>query len=160
MPVPRKDFIIDEIQVRESYLYGADAVLLIARILSGQELKELLALCQGLGLAPLTEVHDGYDLEKAIDCGAEIIGINNRDLDTFEVNLRTTLDLAPMIPAGHIIVSESGIRDREDLKILKEVGVHAVLVGTCLMKSEDIGMKARELAGDHHQQTRAEDGES
>lgn len=145
LPVLRKDFIIDEIQVKESFVYGADAVLLIARILSRHQLRELLALCQELGLAPLTEVHDDHDLEKAIDCGAEIIGINNRDLDTFEVNLQTTFDLVPLVPAGHIIISESGISNSDDLQFLKEAGVQAVLVGTGLMKNEDIGKKAREL---------------
>ena len=105
----RKDFIIDAIQVRESLLYGADAILLIARILSKERLNELLALSRELGLTPLTEVHDLQDLEKAVDCGAEIIGINNRNLDTFEVDLQTTLDLAPQVPEKCIIVSESGI---------------------------------------------------
>jgi indole-3-glycerol phosphate synthase len=160
LPILRKDFIMEEIQVKESYLYGADAVLLIARILSGQELRELLALCRALGMAPLTEVHDEYDLEKAIDCGAEIIGINNRDLDTFEVDLQTTFDLAPMVPEGHIIVSESGIGNRKDLKAVKEAGVHAVLLGTCLMKSKDIGIKVKEMTGGDHRQGEAQYDES
>jgi len=145
LPILRKDFIIDEIQLRESRFYGADAVLLIARILSRNQLKEMLVFCRELGLTPLTEVHDHEDLEKAYDCGAEVIGINNRDLDSFEVTLRTTLDLARLVPKGRILVSESGISNKEDMQILKKSGVHAVLVGTSLMKSKDIGRKTREL---------------
>ena len=145
LPILRKDFIIDEIQIRESFSKGADAVLLIARILSKEQLKKLLHTCQELGLAALTEVHDRHDLEKAIDCGAGIIGINNRNLDTLEVDLRTTLELAPLVPDKPVIISESGIKNGEDLQSLRRAGIHAVLVGTCLMKSEDIGNKAREL---------------
>ena len=145
LPILRKDFIIDEIQVRESLLYGADAILLIARILSREQLKELLVLCKELGLAPLTEVHDPHDLEKAIDCGAEIIGINNRNLDTFEVDLQTTLDLAPRVPEKCIIVSESGIFDKEDIRWLRRSGIQAVLVGTSIMKSKDMARKIKEL---------------
>ncbi len=147
LPILRKDFIVDEIQVRESFLWGADAILLISCILSGRQLKRLLSTCRELGLNALTEVHDRHDLEKAIDCGAEIIGINNRDLNTFEVNLNTTLELAPLVPDKHIIVSESGIKNRGDLQFLKTAGIHAILVGTGLMKSKDMGKKAEELAG-------------
>jgi len=147
LPLLRKDFIIDEIQVRESFLYGADAILLIAHILSRQKLKGLLSMCQSLGMAALTEVHDRNDLEKAVDCKADIIGINNRDLDTFGVDLATTLGLAPLVPGGHIIVSESGINKRDDVRVLKEAGVQAVLVGTALMKSKDIKKKTKGLAG-------------
>jgi indole-3-glycerol phosphate synthase len=145
LPILRKDFIIDEVQVRESFLYGADAILLIARILSRQQLKELLIICRELGLTSLTEVHDRHDLEKAIDCGAEIIGVNNRNLDTFEVDLRTTLELAPLVPDKHIVVSESGIRNGEDIRLLNRDGVRAVLVGTSIMRSDDVAKKTREL---------------
>lgn len=145
LPILRKDFIFDEIQVRESYFYGADAVLLIARILSKNQLKELLVFCKELGLAPLTEIHDLDDLEKAYDCGAEVIGINNRNLDTFEVTLRTTLDLARLVPKGRLLVSESGICNKEDIQLLRKSGIRAVLVGTSLMKSEDMARKTREL---------------
>jgi indole-3-glycerol phosphate synthase len=134
LPILRKDFIVDEIQVRESFLWGADAILLIARILS-----------QRLGMAALTEVHDRNDLSKAIECGAEIIGINNRDLDTFKVSLKTTLEMAPLVPKGHVVVSESGIKNGNDIRLLMRSGVHAVLVGTGLMKSLDIGKKVRDL---------------
>ncbi len=146
VPLLRKDFILDEIQVRESFLYGADAILLVARILSKEELKELIAISKRFGLTPLTEIHDRDDLEKAIDGGAEMIGINNRDLDTFEVSFQTTLDLAPLIPGGYVKVSESGISGKEEIGMLRSVGIQAVLVGTSIMKSEDWAAKLRELA--------------
>jgi indole-3-glycerol phosphate synthase len=146
LPILRKDFIIDPIQVRESFLHEADAILLIARILSKAQLKELLTLSEESGLASLTEVHDPHDLEKAVDCGAKIIGINNRNLDTFEVDLQTTLDLAPRVPRQCIIISESGISHPEDIRWLKKSGIQAVLVGTSIMKSSDIGGKIKELA--------------
>ena len=145
LPILRKDFIIDELRVKESLCYGADAVLLIARILSHQQLKGLLATSQELGLAALTEVHDGDDLEKAVDCGAAIIGINNRDLDTFEVNLQTTLELAPLVPEECVLVSESGIGSGEDIRALKSIGIRAVLVGSLLMKSNNVAAKTTEL---------------
>jgi indole-3-glycerol phosphate synthase len=145
LPILRKDFIVDESQVRESFQWEADAILLIAHILSRQKLKTFLGMCQGLGMVALAEVHDQGDLDKALDCGADIVGINNRDLDTFKVDLATTLRLAPLVPAGHIIVSESGINNGGDVRVLKEAGVQAILVGTTLMKSEDIGKKAGEL---------------
>jgi indole-3-glycerol phosphate synthase len=145
IPILRKDFILDTIQVRESFLYGADAVLLIARILSVHRLGRLLAICRELGMASLTEVHDRHDLEKAIACGAEIIGINNRDLDTLTVNLRTTIQLAPLVPHEHICVSESGIENERDIRVLKQSGVQAVLVGTAIMRCQDVGRKTREL---------------
>jgi indole-3-glycerol phosphate synthase len=145
LPILRKDFIIDEIQVRESLLYGADAVLLIARILSREQLKELLVLCKELGLTPLTEIHDRHDLEKGVECGAKIIGINNRNLETLEVDLKTTFDLAPLVPEECIAVSESGVFDKEYIRLLKESGIRAVLVGTSIMKSDDMTGKIREL---------------
>jgi indole-3-glycerol phosphate synthase len=145
LPIFRKDFIIDKVQVEESFVYGADALLLIARILSGQQLKVLLSLCQEYGMAPLTEVHDRDDLKKAIDCGAQIIGINNRDLDTFDVSLQTTIDLAPLIPDTCVVVSESGMNAEKDIRLLQRSGIHAVLVGSSLMKSVDVAKKTREL---------------
>ncbi|MBW2614932.1 MAG: indole-3-glycerol phosphate synthase TrpC [Deltaproteobacteria bacterium] len=145
LPVLRKDFILDEAQVVESFSYGADAILLIARILSVNKLRALLKMCRELGLAALTEVHDRQDMDKALDCGAEIIGINNRDLDTFEVDLRTTLELAPLVPEGCITVSESGISSAGDIHLLKKWGVNAALVGTSLMKSDNIRLKTQEL---------------
>ena len=146
VPILRKDFILDEIQVKESFLYGADAILLIARLLSREELRRLIAVSKELELTPLTEIHDRDDLGKAVDCGAEIIGINNRDLDTFEVSLQTTLDLAPLIPEGCIKVSESGISGKEEIGLLRRGGIQAALVGTSIMRSDDMTARIRELA--------------
>jgi len=147
LPILRKDFIVDEIQIEESSLWGADAILLIARVLTREQLVKFLELSRTFGMAALTEIHDQDDLKKALECGAEIIGINNRDLNTFKISLNTTLELAPRIPEGHIKVSESGINNGEDVQPLKQVGIQAILVGTSLMQSQDIGEKARELAG-------------
>ena len=145
VPLLRKDFILDEIQVKESFFSGADAILLIARILSREELKKLIAASKALGLTPLTEIHDRDDLQKAVDGGAEVIGINNRDLDTFEVSLQTTLDLASLIPKGCIKISASGISSREAIRLLRNSGIQAVLVGTSIMESEEMTAKLREL---------------
>jgi indole-3-glycerol phosphate synthase len=145
LPILRKDFIIDEIQIREALVWGADAVLLIARILSRVQLKELLQVCAESGLAALVEVHDLEDLEKALATRAEIIGINNRDLDTFEIDLRTTYALARKVPKDRILVGESGFRDPDDLEGLKEVGVNAVLIGSSLMASDNLEGKTREM---------------
>ena len=144
-PILRKDFILDKIQVEESFLCGADAILLIARILSREALKNLVAASKEYELTALIEIHDRDDLEKAVDCGAEVIGINNRDLDTFEVSLQTTFDLARLIPPGCIKVSESGISGREEIGLLRRTGIQAALVGTSIMKSEDGTVKLREL---------------
>jgi indole-3-glycerol phosphate synthase len=138
LPILRKDFIIDEIQVREAKFYGADAILLIARILPRSQLEEFISMCRELDMAPLTEIHDGNDLDKAIACGARIIGINNRDLDSFKVDINTTFKLAPEIPEDCILVSESGIKNKEDILALKTTGIHAVLVGSVLMGSNDL----------------------
>jgi len=145
LPILQKDFIIDEIQIREALAWGADAILLIVRILSEAQIKELLDVCHEKGLAALVEVHDREDLEKAIDSKAEIIGINNRDLDTFEINLQTTYELAGQIPKGHIIVGESGIHNQKDIEGLKGSNVNAVLVGSSLMSSDDMEPKTREM---------------
>ena len=145
LPILRKDFIIDEVQVREAFFYGADAILLIARILSHQQLKELISTCRELGMAPMTEIHDKDDLEKAIAGGAEIIGINNRDLDSFKVDIGTTFALAPLVPKNHVPVSESGIGNGGDIRSLKATGIHAVLVGSALMKSKEPAAKTAEI---------------
>jgi len=145
LPILRKDFILDPCQVTESFFYGADAILLIVRILSGEQLKELLDITNELCMTALTEVHDVADLEKALSAGADIIGINNRNLDTFHVNVRTTLKLAPLVPKDHIVVSESGIATEADIRLLKNAGVDAVLVGTALMKSRNPEEKTKEL---------------
>jgi indole-3-glycerol phosphate synthase len=145
LPILRKDFIIDEVQVRETFFYGADAILLIARILSQQQLTEYIALSRELGMTPLTEVHGRDELEKAVASGADIIGINNRDLDSFDVIINTTFELAPLIPPHCICVSESGISKEEDIIALKTTGIHAVLVGSSLMRSKDLALKTKEI---------------
>ena len=145
LPILRKDFIIDEVQIKESAAFGADAILLIARILSFEQLERLLLVSREFGLAVLTEIHDKEDLEKAIQCNAQIIGINNRDLDTFRIDLNTTLELAPLIPKDRVAISESGIKSPEDMIALKGLNLQAVLVGSALMAADDPGKKAAEL---------------
>ncbi|HKI49046.1 MAG TPA: indole-3-glycerol phosphate synthase TrpC [Desulfobacteria bacterium] len=145
LPILRKDFILDEIQVMESASFGADAVLLIVRILAATQLKDLLDAAGECGMAVLTEIHDTQDLEKALNCDAQIIGINNRDLDTFKINLNTTFQLVPQIPKDRVVVSESGIRSAEDVQALKGLNIQAVLVGSALMAANDPGEKALEM---------------
>ena len=147
LPVLRKDFIFDPYQLYESRAHGADAVLLIAVMLSEELLAELLQLSRALSLFHLVEVHDQHDLQKALAAGAEIIGINNRDLKTFVTDIRTTIDLMPTIPEDKIVVSESGISSRQDIKQLTDAGVDAFLIGETLMKEINPGIKLRELIG-------------
>lgn len=147
LPVLRKDFIINSYQVYESRAYGADAVLLIAGILKGPSLKELLHLAHSLDMEALVEVGDGRDLEIALEAGAALIGVNNRDLKTFQVSIARTLQLAPDIPGDIFLVSESGISTREDVLALKEAGVKAVLVGEALVRSKDPRGKLQMLLG-------------
>jgi len=147
LPVLRKDFIVDDYQIYESALSGADAVLLIADILSKEELKSFYSISKKLGLDALVEVHNEEDLKKALDIGSRIIGINNRDLHTFNVDIAVTTRLIKAIPEGKIIVSESGIKSHEDVMFLKSLGVNAVLIGEAFMKASDIGAKVRELMG-------------
>ncbi|HET6516530.1 MAG TPA: indole-3-glycerol phosphate synthase TrpC [Thermodesulfovibrionales bacterium] len=144
-PVLRKDFIIDEYQVYESRAYGADAILLIAALLTVSQAKEYLHLSRELGLSVLFEVHDLRDLDKALTVDAGIIGINNRDLKTLAIDITTTFLLKRAMPPGRISVSESGIKTGEDVLRLEEAGVDAMLIGTSLMKSGDIGRKIDEL---------------
>ncbi|MFQ6121498.1 MAG: indole-3-glycerol phosphate synthase TrpC [Dehalococcoidales bacterium] len=145
LPLLRKDFIFDQYQVYESSAYGADALLLIVAILSQGQLEELLLLSRSLGLSCLVEVHNQAEVENALASGAEIIGINNRDLNTFEVDINTTRRLRPLIPQERIVVSESGISCRGDIEKLKEWGVNAVLVGEALVMADDILTKMGEL---------------
>lgn len=147
LPLLRKDFIIDELQVYEAVAGGADAVLLIVAILDDAQLRDYRALAEHLGLAALVEVHDESELNRALSTGAGIIGINNRDLKTFKVNLSTTAVLAAGIPEEKIVVAESGIHTRYDVVQVKEAGADAILVGESLMKSGDIAGKVKELLG-------------
>ena len=145
LPILRKDFIIDIWQIYQSRYLGADAILLIASLLPAGELKKFMAVASILGLHCLVEVHNTEELDRVLEAGARIIGINNRDLNTFEVDLRTTEKLIGRIPYGRAVVSESGIRDAEDLKYLRDLGVDAVLIGETLMHASSISEKIREL---------------
>jgi len=143
--VLRKDFTLDENHVLEAAACGADAILLIAAILETGEIRSLAEMAAGYGIAALVEVHDERELGKALEAGAQIIGVNNRDLATFEVSLETSLRLAPRIPAGALKVSESGIRSARDIERLREAGYRAFLVGEHLMKSADPAAAVRAL---------------
>ncbi len=145
IPLLRKDFIFDLYQVYESRAYGADALLLIVAILEPEQLSELLSLSHRLGLSCLVEVHNESEIEKALRSGAQIIGINNRDLSTLSVDINDTQRLRALIPEGRIVVSESGISCRRDMENLKNLGVNAALVGEALLTADDITTKMREL---------------
>lgn len=145
LPLLRKDFIFDPYQVYESGAYGADALLLIVAILSQGQLGELLSLSRNLGMDCLVEVHNEAEVARALDSGAEVIGINNRDLKTFKVDIKTTRRLRPLIPAGCTVVSESGIRSGENVAELKGWGINAILVGETLVTAADIPSKMREI---------------
>ena len=145
LPVLRKDFIIDEVQVLESRAVGADAILLIMRILDEAKLKRLYSLAKDLGMDVLVEVHTEKELRKVINYGVDIIGINNRNLDTFKVDILRTKKLIPFVPEGAVRVSESGISIFKDMLLLKGLGVDAVLVGEAIMKADNIDEKVKEL---------------
>jgi indole-3-glycerol phosphate synthase len=145
LPILRKDFVVDPYQVAESFASGADAILLIVAALSDREVAALHAQAQGLGLAALVEVHDGRELERAGAAGARLIGINNRDLATLEVDTRRTFELLPEVPSGATVVAESGFSRPEELDELARAGVDAVLVGEALMRSPDIQAACRAL---------------
>jgi indole-3-glycerol phosphate synthase len=146
VPLLRKDFTLDEYQLWEARAAGADAVLLIAAILEPARVRRLLDGAAGLGLAALVEVHDSGELDAALDAGATIIGINNRDLRTFETTIDTTLRLLPLVPPGPLVVSESGFFTAADVRRVVAAGAHAVLVGEALVRATDTGAKVRELA--------------
>jgi len=147
LPLLRKDFIIDPYQLYESAAFESDAVLLIASVLSEETLSEFLDLTSVLGMEALVEVHTEEELGRALAAGAEVIGINNRDLKTFTVDLATTEKLIRNIPKGKIVVSESGIKNRKDVERLEGVCVHAVLIGQAFMESADIEGAIRSLMG-------------
>lgn len=145
VPLLRKDFTIDEYQLWEARAAGADAVLLIVAILEPSLLRDLAAAAKGLGLAALVECHTEAELEAALAAGSRIIGLNNRDLGTFETRIETTLALLPQIPPGPVIVSESGFFTGADVRRVVEAGAHAVLVGEGLVRAADVAGKLREL---------------
>jgi indole-3-glycerol phosphate synthase len=147
LPVLRKEFIIDPYQIHEARHLGADAVLLIVRILGESQLSELLTVCRELHLAALVETHSAAEIETAVRAGAKIIGINNRDLDTLRVSLATSLELRDCIPPDCVAVAESGISSRVDMMALERAGFDAVLLGGALLTAADPGVRLREMTG-------------
>jgi len=145
LPVLRKDFITEPYQVHEARALGADCILLIAAALARQDMQGLEVSARSLGMAVLVEVHDAVELEAALGLQTPLLGINNRDLRSFETRLETTLDLLPHIPVGRIVVSESGIAGRNEIARLRNHGVQAFLVGEALMRAADPGRALREL---------------
>lgn len=146
-PVLRKDFILDRYQILEARVAGADAILLIAEILSTAELTHLVHEARALGMQALVELYDPANLPRVVASGARLIGVNNRNLHTFVTKLEHTLELLPHMPQGACVVSESGIRTQADMQRLQHAGVKAVLIGETFMRAPDIGAKMRELLG-------------
>lgn len=149
-PLLRKDFVIDPYQVYESRANGADSLLLIVAILTPEKLQELLMISHELGMTCLIEVHNETEVKIALKSEARIIGINNRDLNTFKVDFATTERLRPLIPPDKILVSESGIKDRNDIEKCRQLGINAVLIGESLMAAPDIAARMKELLGDQN----------
>ena len=147
LPVLRKEFVIDEYQIYESRWLGADAILLIARILTRDEIDRFISLAKELGMACLVEVHTLSELKDVLSTSSEIVGINNRNLDTLAVDIKTSLELKRLVPNGYITVSESGIKNRGDVLKLQRSGFDGVLVGETLMRTKKIGDKLKELLG-------------
>lgn len=145
LPILRKDFIIDSIQIKEARIIGASAILLITSILKPKQLKEYIELAKQLGLDSLIEIHNKEEIKIALDSGAKIIGINNRDLNTFNVDLNTTLRLREFISNDIIVVSESGINTVEDIKLIRQADINAILVGESFMRADNIQEKIMEF---------------
>lgn len=145
LPLLRKDFLLDSYQVYQSRAYGADGVLLIVAILTPDKLQELLGISRELNMSCLVEVHNEAEVEIALENEAKIIGINNRDLNTYKVDFATSERLRPLIPPDRIVVSESGIKDRSDIEKCRHLGIDAVLVGESLMSAPDIVARMKEL---------------
>jgi indole-3-glycerol phosphate synthase len=148
LPLLRKDFIIDPYQVAEARAAGADAVLLIVAALHDQDLRELLAEVHRWGMEALVETHDRGEVERAVAAGARIIGVNHRDLRTFEMNMELAVDMRSLIPADRLVVAESGIRNAADVRRLRAAGIDAILVGETLMAAPDPAAALRELLGE------------
>jgi indole-3-glycerol phosphate synthase len=151
LPVLQKDFIVDRYQLYEAAVAGADAILLIVAALEQEELARLHDEARGLDLDCVVEVHSEEELDAALSIDAEVIGVNNRNLDDFAVDVQTTFELITDVPAGKTVVSESGIAERETLEELERVGVDAVLIGEALMRAPDPAAKVRELTADEEQ---------
>jgi indole-3-glycerol phosphate synthase len=145
VPVLMKDFIVHEYQIYEGLFYGASAVLLIVAMLPDKQLKALIKVSHSLGLDCLVEAHDALEVKRAYSAGAEIIGVNNRNLKSLKVDLNNSLSLIPQIPRGIVIVAESGLKTHEDVRRVQEAGAHAVLIGEVFMRSPDIGAKIKEV---------------
>lgn len=145
LPVLRKDFIVDAYQIYETAAMGADAALLIVRILSQQQLIEYMALCRKLGLAVLVETHNAQEIEQAVLAGATIIGVNNRNLESFETNITRSAELAEKVDSNTILVAESGIRTADDVRQLAKTGIRVFLVGESLVRAEDPVKLVKEL---------------
>ena len=145
IPIIRKDFTVDEYMIYEAKILGASAVLLIVSILDAERIKEYLEICNELGLSALVECHDEEEIEIAIDCGARVIGVNNRNLKNFTVDIGLGKALRERVPKGIVFVSESGIKTPDDVKALKEIGTDAVLIGETLMRAADKAETLREL---------------
>ena len=148
IPVLRKDFTVDEYMIYEAKLLGASAVLLIVSILSEEELTRMIAVADRLGLSALAEAHDEAEIETALRAGARAIGVNNRNLHDFTVDIRNSVNLRKYVPEEVLFTAESGIRTREDIRVLEEANVNAVLIGETLMRSEDKKNMLRELKGE------------
>lgn len=147
IPVLRKDFIIDQYQIYEAKLIGASAILLICAVLDTETLKHFMSVAEKLGLSVLTEAHDEKEVKSAIEAGAKIIGVNNRNLKTFEVDIKNSLKLRNLIPENIIFVSESGIKSAQDITLLKSIKTNAVLIGETLMTSDDKKKQLKILRG-------------
>lgn len=145
IPVLRKDFTVDPYQIYEAKTLGADAILLICSILTPSQLEEYIAIARELGLSALVEAHNEQEIEKAVKCGATMIGVNNRNLSTMEVDIQHSIRLRDKVPGNILFISESGIGTVEDVKVLSQNNVDVFLVGECLMKAEDKGRLIREL---------------
>ena len=148
LPVLRKDFMVDALQVYEARAMGADAILLIVACLDDAQMADLEATARSLGMAVLVEVHDGVELDRALRLTTPLVGINNRNLRTFEVTLQTTLDLLPRVPADRLLVTESGILARDDVTRMRQAGVHGFLVGEAFMRAADPGEALAALFGE------------
>lgn len=147
IPCIRKDFTVDSYMIYEAKLFGAKAVLLICSILTAEQIKEYIGICDSLGLSALVEAHDETEIKTAVECGARIIGVNNRNLSNFTVDTDNSRRLRELVPAGTLFVSESGIKTADDIRLLREIGADAVLIGETLMLAENKARKLAELRG-------------
>jgi indole-3-glycerol phosphate synthase len=145
LPVLRKDFMLEAYQVFEARALGADCILLIVAALELARMRELESVAQELGMAVLVEVHDAAELDAALELATPLIGVNNRDLRSFDTRLETTLELLPRVPAGRMVVTESGIRERADAELMHANGVHAFLVGEAFMRSPEPGVELERI---------------